>query len=58
MKEWGGKREGSGRKKKDDLEKLKPYNFYLTAEEIEIIEKVEGKNRSEKLRKILLDLKK
>lgn len=58
MREWGGKRQGSGRKKKKELDKLKPYNFYLTIEDIEIIEQFEGKNRSEKLRKILAFLKK
>ncbi|WP_042149701.1 hypothetical protein [Paucisalibacillus sp. EB02] len=54
---WGGFREGSGRKIIDRKNKKKGYTFQLTEEEVSFIEAHDGKSRSEALRKILHEFK-
>lgn len=54
---WGGARIGSGRKPLPESKKRKGYTFQLTKEELQFIESIEGKNRSEKLRKLIKQYK-
>jgi hypothetical protein len=50
---WGGSRDGSGRKKLPDDTIKKGYTFQLTQDELDFIEKFEGENRSQKLRNMI-----
>lgn len=53
MKEWGGSRTGSGRKKLSDEKKIKGYTVQLSDEEIQYIDSQTGQSRSQKLRSII-----
>lgn len=54
---WGGSREGSGRKKIPKKLKKKGYTFQLTQDDINFIESFDGKNRSDSLRKLIKNYK-
>ena len=57
QKNWGGMREGSGRKEIPDKMKKKGYTFQLVDEDIDFIESFDGKNRSESLRNLIKQYK-
>ena len=50
---WGGFREGSGRKAIPKKYKRKGYTFQLTEDEVKFIETFEGKSRSDSLRLLI-----
>lgn len=50
---WGGFREGSGRKVIPEKKKRKGYTFQLTEDELKFIESFDGKNRSDSLRMLI-----
>lgn len=50
---WGGARRGAGRKKLANDNKKKGYSFQLLLEDINYIDSINGKNRSECLKIIL-----
>jgi hypothetical protein len=50
---WGGSREGSGRKRITDEMKRKGYTFQLTGNELNFIDSFQGGNRSERLRNMI-----
>jgi len=54
--EWGGARKGAGRKKLPPVEKKQQITVHLSQQELDFIDRYEGKNRSERLRKLIQEL--
>lgn len=50
---WGGARTGAGRKKLSNNKKKKGYSFQLLLDDINYIDSIQGKNRSDCLKIII-----